>query len=180
VVRTVEAAAGALRAAGARVEQKRPPGLEDATELWHKIVPADGRAWLRRLLENAGTKGNGSLGDLSGKEIASSQLTRMVEQLDDVRSGLLRFMQDVDVIVCPAMGMPAVPHGGSNRPGYADGCNEPHNITGWPAAVVRGGTSPEGLPIGVQIVGKPWREDVVLAAAKVVEAASGGWKPPVI
>ena len=76
------------------------------------------------------------------------------------------------------MAMPAVPHGGSTLPGYADGYNLPHNITGWPVAVVRAGTSPEGLPIGVQIVGQPWREDVVLAAAKVVESATGGWKAP--
>ena len=71
-----------------------------------------------------------------------------------------------------------MPHGGSNQPGYGDTYNEPHNITGWPAAVVRGGTSPEGLPIGVQIVAKPWREDVALAAALVIERASGGWKAP--
>ena len=40
------------------------------------------------------------------------------------------------------------------------------NLTGWPAAVVRCGTASEGLPIGVQIVGPPWREDVVLAVAR--------------
>ena len=34
------------------------------------------------------------------------------------------------------------------------------NFTGWPAAVVRAGTSPERLPIGVDIAAKPWREDV--------------------
>ena len=35
-----------------------------------------------------------------------------------------------------------------------------YSVTGWPGGVVRGGTSPEGLPIGVQIVGQPGREDV--------------------
>ena len=39
---------------------------------------------------------------------------------------------------------------------------------------------PEGLPIGVQLVARPWREDVALAAARVVEAASGGWQRPSI
>ena len=53
-----------------------------------------------------------------------------------------------------------------------------HNLTGWPAAVVRGGTSPEGLPIGVQIAAKPWREDVVFAVAGVIEENLGGWRPP--
>jgi amidase len=44
-----------------------------------------------------------------------------------------------------------------------------HNLTGWPAAVVRCGTSKEGLPIGVQIAANPWREDITLAIARVLE-----------
>ena len=177
-VKAVETAVKALQTAGAKAEQKSPPGLDDATELWHKIVFADGAAWLRRLLQTAGTEGTGSLGELPTQPVDSGQLTLLVEQLDEVRSQLLRFMQTVDLIVCPVMAMPAVKHGGSNDPGYADRYNEPHNITGWPVAVVRVGTSPEGLPIGVQLVARPWREDVALAAAKVVESASGGWRPP--
>ena len=46
--------------------------------------------------------------------------------------------------------------------------------------VVRAGASPEGLPIGVQLVARPWREDVALAAAEYIETALGGWqRPPV-
>ena len=52
-----------------------------------------------------------------------------------------------------------------------------YNLTGWPGAVVRGGTSPEGLPIGVQVVARPWREDVALAVAQQLETALGGWQP---
>ena len=43
------------------------------------------------------------------------------------------------------------------------------NLTGWPAAVVRAGTSSKALPIGVQITAAPWRDDVALAGAKCVE-----------
>lgn len=53
-----------------------------------------------------------------------------------------------------------------------------HNLTGWPGAVVRCGTSPEGLPIGVQIVARPWREDVALAVSEYLETVMGGWKRP--
>jgi amidase len=52
-----------------------------------------------------------------------------------------------------------------------------YNLTTWPAVVVRYGTSPEGLPLGLQIVGKPWREDVILAVAAALEKG-GGWKAP--
>ena len=50
--------------------------------------------------------------------------------------------------------------------------------TGWPGAVVRAGTSPEGLPIGVQILAQPWHEDVALAVAQFVESKFGGWQRP--
>jgi amidase len=65
-------------------------------------------------------------------------------------------------------------------PAYGDTYSEVHNLTGWPAVVVRAGTSPDGLPIGVQLVAQPWREDVALAAAAIVEAASGGWQAPTL
>jgi amidase len=40
------------------------------------------------------------------------------------------------------------------------------------------GSSPEGLPIGVQVVARPWRDDLALAAAEALERAHGGWRPP--
>jgi len=43
---------------------------------------------------------------------------------------------------------------------------------------VRGGTSPEGLPIGIQVVARPWREDVALAVAQHLETVLGGWQRP--
>jgi amidase len=52
-----------------------------------------------------------------------------------------------------------------------------HNLTGWPAAVVRCGTSPEGLPIGVQVAAAPWREHIALAVAGRLEDVFGGWQP---
>jgi amidase len=53
-----------------------------------------------------------------------------------------------------------------------------YSLTGWPAVSVRAGTSPEGLPIGVQIVARPWREDVALSVARHIESALGGWRAP--
>jgi amidase len=52
------------------------------------------------------------------------------------------------------------------------------DVTGWPAGVVRAGTSGDGLPIGVQIVAKPWREDIVLAVMGAVEGALPEFAPP--
>ena len=55
-----------------------------------------------------------------------------------------------------------------------------YNLTGWPGTVLRGGTSPEGMPIGIQVLGRPGREDVTLAVAKYLETALGGFQPPSI
>jgi Asp-tRNA(Asn)/Glu-tRNA(Gln) amidotransferase A subunit family amidase len=40
--------------------------------------------------------------------------------------------------------------------------------------------SSEGLPIGVQIVGRPWEDEKVLAIAQLVEKECGAWTPPPI
>jgi Asp-tRNA(Asn)/Glu-tRNA(Gln) amidotransferase A subunit family amidase len=54
------------------------------------------------------------------------------------------------------------------------------NLLGNPAAVVPAGKSPEGLPIGVQIVGRPWEEENVLGVARCLEDALGPWaRPPI-
>ena len=56
--------------------------------------------------------------------------------------------------------------------------NHPFNILGWPAVVVRCGNSDGGLPIGLQVAAKPWREDQALAVAFYLEKTLGGWRPP--
>jgi amidase len=110
----------------------------------------------------------------------TAEVLARLERGDRIRSGLLRWFERADLIVCPAMPQPAIRHGESNADWFGDTYSDVHNLTGWPAAVVRAGTSDEGLPIGVQLIAHPWREDVALAAAKVVEAATGGWLPPPI
>ncbi len=181
-MRTVRAAADALRDAGAVVEARRPPDQALAADLWDQMIAADGHAWLWRLIAEAGTAG---LGSYEGKAawvterriLPGDELTRVIEAVDDVRASMLRWMHGTDLIVSPVLPQPALRHGQGFTSAFADTYSEVHNLTGWPAAVVRGGTSPEGLPIGVQLIGAPWREDVVLAAARVVEAALGGWQP---
>lgn len=110
----------------------------------------------------------------------ADELTLAVEELDAWRSKMLAFMKDVDVILCPVHPTPAVRHGAttSREFGMGDYYSSAFNLTGWPAAAVRAGTSPEGLPIAVQVVGQPWREDVVLAVSQWIEKDLGGWKRP--
>jgi amidase len=183
-IEAVASAAMSLSDARAHVEERVPPGLDAAVDAWFDLIRADGYAWLQRLISDAGTPGMGTYDTRGWIEIeppwSGDRLTALIERADGIRSRLLEWMADVDLIVCPAMPQPAIFHGGSTDPAFGDTYSDVHNLTGWPAVVVRGGTSPDGLPIGVQLVARPWREDIALAGARVVEAASGGWQPPPI
>jgi len=179
VIAAVRAAAVVLADAGAHLEERVPPHIGELADAWWEIARADGHAWLLRLINGAGTPGHGSYDWLDDERpVAAAELTDMLERVDDARAGLTRFMRDVDLIVSPAGPLPAFRHGEGFSETYADSYCEAHNLTGWPSVVVRAGTSPDGLPLGIQLVAKPWREDVALAAARAVEAALGGWQRP--
>ena len=178
----VETAATALADEHAVLRWEVPPGLAEAWSTWDELIRSDGYGWLRRLISNAGTPGLGSYAKRDWIDpqpaVPGDALSALLERADAIRSRLLRWFGDADLIVCPAMPQPAIRHGESAEPWFGDTYSDVHNLTGWPAVVVRGGTSAGGLPIGVQLVAQPWREDVALAAARVVEEASGGWQPP--
>ena len=103
-------------------------------------------------------------------------------ELDEFRADMNGFLANYDAVVSPVAAQPAVLHGTSVNddvfPGFS--YTMTHNLTGWPAAVVRCGQSPEGLPIGVQIAAGPWREDIAMALAIELEQALGGWQSVVI
>jgi len=180
-VEVVTSAAVALRDAGAMVTQQLPPGIVDLARLWWPIVLADGHAWLRRLITNAGTPGTGWYTWLDDNPIASTaELTRMLEAVDVARGALFEFMRDVDVVVSPAGPKPPFRHDeAADTDVNVDTYCEAHNLSGYPSLVVPGGVR-DGFPIGVQIVARPWREDVAFAAGQAVERALGGWQPPPI
>ena len=117
----------------------------------------------------------------SNKAADTAELTDLLERQDDSRRRLLQWVSSYDVVLCPVAGQPAEPINLGDDPGRrlpGRSYTGLYNSTGWPAGVVRGGTSPEGLPIGIQVVGRPWREDAVLAVCAHVEERTGGWKPP--
>ena len=105
---------------------------------------------------------------------------------DLVRAALLDEMRDHDVLVCPVASVPAFTHGArgwtidGHDVGYLDAMvyTQWANILGNPAAVVRAGWSAEGLPIGVQVIGRPFEEHLVLEVAAAIERGCGGWVAP--
>ena len=180
-IQTVQAVAQALESHITSVEEKRPPRTEETWDLWATLAEADGGSGFLDIIKQAGTE------QISPNVQWITRLTaapgdefgRHIRAMDTFRSQMLAFMADYDVMICPVNANVALKHGmnrGSDRDGFT--YTATYNLTGWPAAVVRAGTSPEGLPIGVQIVAPPWREDVALAVAQFVETTFGGWQAP--
>ena len=150
IIATVRAGARALAEAGLRIDEARPACLADAR-------PLTERYWGRS--------------QLSGAEIV-----HLFRDWDRFRSAMLAFVTKYDVILCPADARPAPRHGEQTAGLF--NYTLPFSLTGWPCVVVRAGTSPEGLPIGVQIVARPWREEVALGVAQYIETALHGWQRP--
>ncbi len=86
---------------------------------------------------------------------------------------MFAFHRDYDAILSPVCATPALPHGTSiedrNFRGFS--YTMTYNVLGWPAAVVRCGQSSNGLPIGVQIACKPWRDHLALTLAQQLDGA---------
>jgi amidase len=177
-VQAVAAAARALGDSGAAIEQVAPPGLDRLPDVVSRIIVGDGGWWMARLLDEVGTRAS-TFGIFPLRPPFSGEdYVMLLEDRERLRADLLEFMADFDVLLCPVTAGPAIEIGAAGTAARPKGFTftHPFNLTGWPVAVVRAGTSPDGLPIGVQIVARPWREDVALAAAAVVEAAKD-WQP---
>jgi amidase len=174
----VGAALGVLEKAGCRLAPFGDvPDSGRVYESYMNLLYGDGGAAVARILERSGSV-ESTLRDRLAKlrTLSSGELTAHYEWLDHWRSRMLGLFADHDVIVCPANSGPAPRHGELDRASAA--YTQIWNVTGWPATVVRAGTSPEGLPIGVQVVAKPWREDVSFAVAQRIEEALGPFPGP--
>ena len=180
----VRAAVGSLAEVVSATTEDRPDPVPESYDLINAVWAADGGAGVRALLRSAGTEQPHRLTERTLEILAPhaaatpAAFAATIARWDDFRARMLAWMDGYDLIVCPAHSGPALPHGAAPDHDAEFAYTATHNLTGWPVVVVRAGTSPEGLPIGVQLVARPWREDVALAAAARIEADLGGWQPP--
>lgn len=178
IMQTVKDVAKSLEGQVASVVEDRPKRLEETWDLWTSLNVADGGYGTLEILEKAGTTQTSRRFGSADREVTGREFGRRLREMDLFRSQMLGFMANYDVIICPANANVAILHGTQWEHFAGFSYAATYNLTGWPATVVRAGTSPEGLPIGVQIVAAPWREDVALKVAQFVEAAFGGWQKP--
>jgi len=189
--RAIQDSVCALRDAGFRVEPFRPRTLELLRQLWWKFFVSCGATFyhptihgqesdlspiFREFLAIARAEG-----DLSGADLLAGWA-----QLDLVRSRTLREMESYPVLLCPVASVPAFRHGErrwsveGREVAYLDAVRHTQwfNVLAAPAAVVPVGRSPEGLPIGVQVVARPYEDEVALGIAGVLDEAFGYRHPP--
>jgi len=172
---------------GCKIVEDQPPKVRELGQVRQKFEGADGRDHIRRLLAKHGTTQASPGLSLTGTVLPSGEFTALCEQMDAIRSEQLAWVENYDLFICPSGNTPAleVPLEYTRTPTGAGGggggnFTSNFNTTGWPGGVVRVGTSDLGLPIGMQVVGQPWRDDVVLAALSHIESKTGGWQKPAL
>ena len=190
VVRT---SAEALKKAGFDVRPFRPEGLEEARQLWWKFFGIAGGMLLGPMAQEHEADLSPILKQFlswvatepahSGQSLLDAWIQR-----DLVRMKIFAQMREFPILLCPVAAIPAFKHGERSwqiegkTVQYLDAWSytEWFNLLGNPGAVVPVSHSAEGLPIGVQIVGRPWEEEQVLAVAAALERECSAWRIPPI
>ena len=187
----VEAAAKALADAGFAVEEARPPGVEQALDVWLRLFSRATVVFLRDYYggheEKAGAfiRWRLATADDTPPPTLDDYIRSWTER-DRLRAKLIRWMETKPLLLAPVGAVPALKHdalkvtvdGKSISAFRAFSYSQAFNAFDLPSVSVPAGRSAEGLPIGVQIAGRPGEEESILAAAQIIEDALGGAQSP--
>lgn len=187
----VRQAVAKLCEAGLPAEPFSPRGLERATQVWRfffTILPARAiHAMIAHREQDAHWSGTELMRQaLAEPEPTVNQTLEMFGARDAMRASLIRQMQDYPVLLWPACGVTAFRHRerswetGQGSIGLLEAMAPltPVNLLGLPALVVPMTTTPEGLPVGIQLVGRPYEEELLLEVAMRLEEARGPFPAP--
>jgi amidase len=190
---TVEGAANALAGLGYEVEERRPRGLEQSFDLWFIWLGFAGVSGLLKMYEGREELMGPlmqALAHITGKQsVTLEQYLDVWNRRDMLRASVVNEMMECPIILAPVVAVPAFAH--DHEQGFevegtpveytkAFSYSQAYNLLGFPVVVVPCGRSPEGLPIGVQVVGRPFEEEDVLVTAALLEESLGGYQRPPI
>jgi Asp-tRNA(Asn)/Glu-tRNA(Gln) amidotransferase A subunit family amidase len=192
-VAAVHTAVDALRTQGFKVTEWRPQNLDRVWQLWWNLFGRAGQMSFSSTISGRETELSpifraframaAEAPPLTAQDLLNTLLAR-----DVLRGKLLEKMEEFPILLCPVCAIPAFHHGErewmvqERKVEYlkAMSYSQWFNLLGNPAAVVPVAQSPEGLPIGVQIVGRPWEDEAVLGIAATIENACGKFRRPPI
>jgi amidase len=194
----IVSAAKVLSDAGLEVSEAKPPGIARGPGLWIELFSKAATEQLREFYRGKENEAGSQVSlllrnpaedtDLQSKISAAERVAAAVLERESLREDLLLWLKTTPLILAPVGATPAFEHGARRVDVNGQSISvfrafsyaQTFNVFGLPSVVVPAGRSAEGLPIGVQIVGRPFEERTILAAAAVVEEALGGWRRPQI
>lgn len=189
----VRCTADALAQQGFEVTEWKPDNLDRAWRLWWNLFGRAGQMAFSPMLDGHDSEISPILRDFRARvaeepPLTATELLNAMLERDVLRTRFLAKMEEFPILICPVSSGAAFRHGErqwtiqGRRVDYlkAMSYSQWFNLFGCPGAVVPVSKSREGLPIGVQIVGRPWEEEAVLAVAAKIEEACGGFQRPPI
>ena len=184
--KALNTAAQILSDAGFDCREELAPHVQRGNELWLKLFSRASVVQLRKAY--AGREGDGGSfvswrlknADTPPPPTLDQYISDWMER-DRVREELLKWMETTPVILAPVGSTPAFEHDtlklsvqnkeiGTFK---AFGYSQAFNVFDLPVVTVPVGKSAEGLPIGIQIVGRPYEETTILEVAQVLESGLG-------
>jgi aspartyl-tRNA(Asn)/glutamyl-tRNA(Gln) amidotransferase subunit A len=178
VEKAVQAFTEAFAKNGWSVEEAHP-GFADPIEIFNTIVRAENFVFAGALLEKHADLLDPGMRKFAqlGAEITAWAYLQATQARDKLCENLATFFQSYDLLVTPTVAVP--PFAINTRPKEIDGREThvlgwlpftyPFNLTGNPAASLPCGWTEDGLPMGMQIVGRRFADALVLQASAVFE-----------
>jgi Asp-tRNA(Asn)/Glu-tRNA(Gln) amidotransferase A subunit family amidase len=186
----VERAGNALAEGGHEVVEDRPPHQSDIREIFEGLALAETAALLGPVAEPRKDELSPQIQRLFRRvERADTSLAGYAGRLAarvDLERAVCEWLEQHQIAICPVSATPAFPLGTETLDVEGREYEEVDlfslstfvNAMGLPAAAVPVGRTDDGLPIAVQVIGRRYREMEVLAIAKELEEAFGGWIEP--
>lgn len=188
----VRKAAACLKTLGFETDEFRPAGVERAPNLWWFFFGELPSRITKELIAGREDEAHWSATEflykaLQEPEPSSRKVLDNLASRDHMRSDFLRQMERFAVLLLPVCGVPAFRHRERRweTPQKPIGLFEammpvtPFNLMGMPGMVIPFGMTGDGLPVGVQLVGRPWDEELLLEIAVRMEEARGPFgRPP--
>jgi Asp-tRNA(Asn)/Glu-tRNA(Gln) amidotransferase A subunit family amidase len=183
IAAAVRRAAGLLEGLGFATRPFAPRGRERAVAVWDFFFNTLTDELKRKVIETAPEKAHWTGLELLKDPPARPTGLEVVTQLavrDKMRGAVLEQMAEVPLLVGPPCAIPAWRYRERERPFLETmAAATIWNLFGFPALVVPMGFTDDGLPVGVQLVGRPWEEERLLDAGCQLEEARGPFPAPV-
>lgn len=176
----VKQAVDVLKDLGCAVFPCLPKQVQFGGEILVEHFLYDGSQQLRQFVaaKDAAVVGEELTGWLAlGRDATIEDANRAGARLAQLRNSMIQVFQDADVLIAPVAPVVAFKHGEADG-SVNSSMMQAYNLTGWPVAAIPVGLNREGLPLGIQVIGRPWKDDEVLAVARAIEATLEPIAPP--